>query len=104
MVSMLVSNGGGGSNGHHIKTKPLERVTYMQASTALALYHGQVLGTNVLIVKPPRKGLDKIVLRQLSQKVNWNQMYAERPMVAPAKAHHQLNLQRPDGDIRELWL
>jgi hypothetical protein len=104
MVSMLVSNGGGGSNGHCIKTKPLERVTYMQASTALALYRGQVLGTNVLIVKPPRKGLDKIVLRQLSQMVNWNQMYAERPMVPPAKAHHLLNLQRLDGDICELWL
>jgi hypothetical protein len=40
-----------------------------------------VNGTNVVIVDPPCKGLDKVMLQQLSQKVNLNQMYAKRPML-----------------------
>jgi hypothetical protein len=58
--SMLFSDGGDGSDGCCVKTKPSEKVTYLQASTALALYRGQALGINVLIIKPPCKGLEEV--------------------------------------------
>lgn len=52
-------------------------VTYTVANAASALYAGQALGADVLIVDPPRKGLEEPVLKQLCQPINLNQPYAE---------------------------
>ncbi len=70
---------------------PSEKVTYMQASAAAAILKGQALGANVLIVDPPRKGLDEPVLQQLCQPYNPNQMYAEKPNVLSHMARHTVN-------------
>ena len=88
---MLSSISGSGSNDGCVKTKLLERVTYMQASAASALYRGQALGADVLIVDPPRKGLDEVVIQQLSRKVDPNQMYAEGPTLLSHLPRHAVN-------------
>ena len=70
---------------------PSEKVTYMQASAAAAILKGQALGANVLIVDPPRKGLDEPVLQQLCQPCNPNQMYAEKPNALSHMPRHAVN-------------
>ena len=70
---------------------PSEKVTYMQASAAAAILKGQALGANVLIVDPPRKGLDEPVLQQLCQSYNPNQTYAEKPNVLSHIPRHTIN-------------
>ncbi|KAL7497065.1 hypothetical protein ACHAWT_008441 [Skeletonema menzelii] len=70
---------------------PSEKVTYMQASAAAAILKGQALGANVLIVDPPRKGLDEPVLQQLCQPYNPNQMYAEKPNALSHMPRHTVN-------------
>ena len=93
MDSVMSSDGGGGGNGGRFipETDPSERVTYMQANAASALYRGQALGADVLIVDPPRKGLDEVVLQQLSQKINTKQMYAEKPTLISHLPKHTIN-------------
>jgi len=59
------------------KKKSEEKATYQVASASKALQSGQALGANVLIVDPPRKGLDDTVLEQLCRPYNPNQEYAE---------------------------
>jgi len=71
--------------------EPSEKVTYLQASAAAAINKGQALGADVLIVDPPRKGLDEPVLRQLCQPFNPNQMYAEKPNVLSHIPRHTIN-------------
>lgn len=56
------------------------KVTYKVASAAQALHEGQALGADVIIVDPPRKGLDEEVLTQLCKPHNPKQEYAEDPM------------------------
>lgn len=56
------------------------KVTYMVGSAAKALYEGQALGADVIIVDPPRKGLEEEVLLQLCKPHNPNQDYTEDPM------------------------
>jgi len=70
---------------------PSEKVTYMQASAAAAILKGQALGADVLIVDPPRKGLDEPVLQQLCQPYNPNQMYAEKPNALSHIPRHTIN-------------
>ncbi|KAL9180248.1 hypothetical protein ACHAXT_008218 [Thalassiosira profunda] len=70
---------------------PEERVTYMQANAAAALYRGQGLGADVIIVDPPRKGLDEAVLQQLSRPRNKNQPYAEKPNMLSHLPRHTVN-------------
>jgi hypothetical protein len=81
------------------ETEPSERVTYMQANAASALYRGQALGADVLVVDPPRKGLDEVVLQQLSRKYNPNQMYAEGPTLISHLPRHTVNW---TNDVRTL--
>jgi len=68
-----------------------DKVTYMVASAAKALLSGQALGANVLIVDPPRKGLDDEVVSQLCKPINPNQAPIEdiRMLFAPI---HTCNL------------
>jgi tRNA/tmRNA/rRNA uracil-C5-methylase (TrmA/RlmC/RlmD family) len=53
------------------------KTSYMVASAAKALRTGQALGANVLIVDPPRKGLEDAVLDELCKPFNPNQPYVE---------------------------
>ena len=78
---------------------PSERVTYMQANAAAALYRGQALGADVLVVDPPRKGLEEAVLQQLCQPYNKNQPYAENPGTISHLARHAVNW---TNDVRTL--
>ena len=41
-------------------------MSYLVASASQALKQGQAINSNVLIVDPPRKGLEEYVLQQLS--------------------------------------
>lgn len=53
-----------------------EKASYLVASAAEALQSGQALGANVLVVDPPRKGLESEVLDELCKPINPNQPYA----------------------------
>jgi len=50
---------------------------YMVASAAKALTSGQALGADVIIVDPPRKGLEPEVLDELCKGINKDQDYVE---------------------------
>jgi len=54
-----------------------EKATYMVASANDALLKGQALGAEVLIVDPPRKGLQLDVLKELSKPINPYQEFVE---------------------------
>ena len=54
-----------------------ERTSYAVASAKKALYDGQALGANVLIVDPPRKGLEPEVLDELCKPFNQKQDFVE---------------------------
>ncbi len=69
---------GGGSSA--AAPDPRGKVSYMVASAATALHEGQALGADVLIVDPPRKGLEEAVLTQLCKPHNPNQAFVEDPM------------------------
>ena len=53
------------------------RTSYMVANAATALTSGQALGADVLVVDPPRKGLEEEVLHELCKPFNPKQPYAE---------------------------
>lgn len=57
------------------------RASYMVASAGVALKSGQALGADVLIVDPPRKGLEEEVLQELCKAVDPNQPQVESPKV-----------------------
>lgn len=50
-----------------------EKVSYMVASAAKALYEGEALGADTIIVDPPRKGLESEVLSQLCKPIQLKQ-------------------------------
>jgi tRNA/tmRNA/rRNA uracil-C5-methylase (TrmA/RlmC/RlmD family) len=54
-----------------------EKTSYMVASAGDALRAGQALGANVLIVDPPRKGLEDEVIEELCKSFNAFQDYVE---------------------------
>ena len=53
------------------------KTSYSVASAAQALRAGQALGANVMIVDPPRRGLEESVLDELCKPFNPNQPYVE---------------------------
>jgi tRNA/tmRNA/rRNA uracil-C5-methylase (TrmA/RlmC/RlmD family) len=55
------------------------KVTYTVASAGKALRSGQALGANVMIVDPPRKGLEDDVLEELCKPFNPRQPNVESP-------------------------
>jgi len=55
------------------------KATYMVASAAEALKAGQALGAEILIVDPPRKGLEDEVLEELCKPFNSKQPSVESP-------------------------
>jgi 23S rRNA (uracil1939-C5)-methyltransferase len=57
------------------------KTSYMVASATDAMIAGQALGAQVLIVDPPRKGLEDEVLVELCKPFNPNQPYVESPTV-----------------------
>lgn len=57
------------------------KVNYMVGTAANALFEGQALGADVLIVDPPRKGLEEPVLEQLCKPHNPKQDYTEDPVL-----------------------
>ena len=79
------------SGNDRAESDPKDRVTYMQASASSALHRGQALGADVIIVDPPRKGLDDGVLDQLCRPVNPDQMYAESPGLISGLPRHAVN-------------
>jgi tRNA/tmRNA/rRNA uracil-C5-methylase (TrmA/RlmC/RlmD family) len=100
LMDSMLSSENNGSGGEVVpETNPTERVTYLQANAALALYRGQALGANVLIVDPPRKGLDEVVLQQLCQKINGKQLYVEKPTLIAHLPRHTINW---TNDVRTL--
>lgn len=74
-------------------------VTYNVANAASALFEGQALGADVLIVDPPRKGLDEPVLKQFCQRPNPNQPYAEEASMLLHLPRHTINWA---NDVRTL--
>ncbi len=54
-----------------------EKTSYVVASAKKALYDGQALGAGVLIVDPPRKGLEPEVLDELCKPFNAKQDFVE---------------------------
>jgi 23S rRNA (uracil1939-C5)-methyltransferase len=56
-----------------------DKTSYMVASAAKALRAGQALGAQVLIVDPPRKGLEDEVIEELIKPFDPDQPYAESP-------------------------
>ena len=54
-----------------------ERASYMVASASDALFDGEALGANIMIVDPPRRGLEPKVLDELCKPFNPAQNYAE---------------------------
>jgi tRNA/tmRNA/rRNA uracil-C5-methylase (TrmA/RlmC/RlmD family) len=75
-------------NYSHGKAKA--KVTYTVASAASALHQGQALGADVLIVDPPRKGLEEEVLVQLCKPHNPKQIYTEDPLFLDGP-HYSIN-------------
>lgn len=66
-----------GSQPEDNRTGP--KASYMVASASDALRSGQALGADVLIVDPPRKGLEDYVLDELCKPFNPNQPLVESP-------------------------
>lgn len=54
-----------------------DKTSYMVASAGEALRKGQALGADVLVLDPPRKGLEEDVLTELCKPVNPHQEYVE---------------------------
>ena len=55
------------------------KASYMVASAAQALKSGQALGADILIVDPPRRGLEDEVLEELCKPINDQQPCVESP-------------------------
>lgn len=55
------------------------KITYLVASAAAALLSGQALGADVIIVDPPRKGLEPEVVEELCKPYNPKQDTVESP-------------------------
>ena len=66
-------------SGQAVEEKDMSELqpTYMVASAAKALRSGQALGADVIIVDPPRRGLESEVLDELCKAVNYDQDYVE---------------------------
>mmetsp|Transcript_37161 Transcript_37161/g.77825 ORF Transcript_37161/g.77825 Transcript_37161/m.77825 type:complete len:638 (+) Transcript_37161:130-2043(+) len=96
MDSMVSENDG---SARPPQNDPSERVTYMQANAASALHRGEALGANVLIVDPPRRGLDEAVLQQLCLPRNSKQPYAEKASMVSHLPRHTVNW---TNDVRTL--
>jgi tRNA/tmRNA/rRNA uracil-C5-methylase (TrmA/RlmC/RlmD family) len=67
-----------------------DKTSYMVASAAKALRAGQALGAQVLIVDPPRKGLEDEVVAELCKPFDPDQPYAESPTYL-TRADDQVN-------------
>jgi 23S rRNA (uracil1939-C5)-methyltransferase len=58
------------------EVKP-DKVSYVVKSAKSALLGGEALGANVLIVDPPRRGLEEEVIKELCKAINAKQSYVE---------------------------
>ena len=99
LMDSVVFESGDSSSTLPFEADPSDKVTYMQANAVSALYRGQALGADVIIVDPPRKGLDEVVLQMLSMKVNPNQLYTESSTMLSHLPRHAVNW---TNDVRTL--
>lgn len=99
MDSMMAEEDGGAGGARPPEGDPEERVTYTVAHAASALYRGEALGADVLVVDPPRRGLDDAVLRQLCLPRNSKQPYAEKASALSHLPRHAVNW---TNDVRTL--
>jgi len=65
-------------------------IKYTVAAAGKAMYDGQALGADVLIVDPPRKGLDDEVLNQLCKPHDADQDYVEDKVMLRNNRQHNL--------------
>ena len=65
------------NNNNRSNNKEYLKATYEPLSASMSLKAGQALGAEVLLVDPPRKGLDDEVLDELCKPYNRNQPYTE---------------------------
>lgn len=83
MAQMEQGTNQGGARGDRAGGK----VSYLVSSASGAIHKGQALGADVMIVDPPRKGLEDEVLVQLCKPINPNQDYAEDATYLSAPRH-----------------
>ncbi|KAL7488057.1 hypothetical protein ACHAW6_013647 [Cyclotella cf. meneghiniana] len=81
----------GSNTNDDTSTSKKPSVTYTVANAASALFQGQALGADVLIVDPPRKGLEEPVLKQLCQPRNPKQPYVEYANMLSHLPRHTVN-------------
>ena len=74
-LAALLESGGKGTKSQQQRRGA--NASYRVATAAQALYSGQALGAQVLIVDPPRKGLEDEVLVELCKPFNPDQPYVE---------------------------
>lgn len=72
--------------------KSTSKATYMVASATRAIQEGQALGATVLLVDPPRSGLDEFVLVELCKPRNPNQPYVEDLLLIDEEENPNINL------------
>lgn len=91
--SMVDNNSKGQRSRQKSNDQDSNKVTYMVASATKALFSGQALGADVLIVDPPRKGLDEEVVAQLCKPFNPNQPPIEdkRMLFGPSYTANMVN-------------
>jgi tRNA/tmRNA/rRNA uracil-C5-methylase (TrmA/RlmC/RlmD family) len=68
------------------------KATYMVASATTAVQEGQALGASVLLVDPPRSGLDEFVLTELCKPRNPKQPHVEDLLLLDAEGSPNINL------------
>jgi tRNA/tmRNA/rRNA uracil-C5-methylase (TrmA/RlmC/RlmD family) len=95
----LVDNMVSSNTNDDMSTSKDPSVTYTVANAASALFQGQALGADVLIVDPPRKGLEEPVLQQLCQPRNPKQPYVENANMISHLPRHTINWVNDVGTV-----
>lgn len=72
--------------------KSTSKATYMVASATMAVQEGQALGASVLLVDPPRSGLDEYLLTELCKPRNPKQPYVEDLLMLDDEGSPNINL------------
>lgn len=72
--------------------KSTSKATYMVASATTAVQEGQALGASVLLVDPPRSGLDEFVLTELCKPRNPKQPHVEDLLLLDDEGSSNINL------------
>lgn len=68
-----------------------EKTSYFVASARKALLEGEALGADVIIVDPPRKGLEPEVLEEFCKPFSPNQLFVEDKDLLPRRQDNRIN-------------